>query len=156
MIGEGRVLNIFGTLAHHPKLMKRWWVFGAHVLQKSSLPPRERELVILRVGWLCQSGYEWGQHRVIGRKAGITDAEIERIKQGPDAAAWSPADRALLRAVDELHEDSFITDDTWKALAERYNTQQLLDLVFAVGEYHLVSMVLNATGVQLDPGIDGL
>jgi nitroreductase/alkylhydroperoxidase family enzyme len=153
---DGRVLNIFGTLANHPKLLKRWGVFGDHVLSKSSLPPRERELVILRVGWLCRSGYEWGQHVRIGKQAGLSDAEIERIGRGPDDPAWSDADALLLRAADELHADQFVSDSTWSALAARWSTQQMIDLVFAVGQYTLVSMALNSLGVQLDPGVGSL
>ncbi|HVR30424.1 MAG TPA: carboxymuconolactone decarboxylase family protein [Thermoanaerobaculia bacterium] len=153
--GDGRVLNIFRTLAHHPKLLKRWTVFGNHVLFKSTLPPRERELVILRIGWLCRSEYEWGQHVRIGREAGLTDEEIRRIPIGPDAKDWSPSDADLLRAADELHHDSRISDATWERLAARYDRQQMLDLVFAVGQYTLVSMVLNSCGVELDPGVEG-
>ncbi len=82
--GDRPVLNIFRTLAHHPKLMKRWLVFGSHVLGKSTLPPRARELVILRIGWLCRAEYEWAQHVAIGRSAGLSDEEIERIAEGPD------------------------------------------------------------------------
>jgi alkylhydroperoxidase family enzyme len=152
----GSPLNIFRTLAHHPGLLKRWLVFGNHVLAKSTLAPRERELVILRVGWLCRSGYEWGQHVVIGKASGLTEEEIERIGAGPGAPGWDPFDAALLRAADELHTDSFIGDATWKALSERLDTQQILDLIFAVGQYHLVSMALNSLGVQLDEGIEGL
>ncbi len=151
----GRVLNIFRTLAHHPKLMKRWLVFGNHVLAKSSLDVRERELVILRVGWLCRAEYEWGQHVIIGKGCGLSDEEIRRIQQGPDAPGWDRFERALLRAADELHADAMISDATWKELAERYNTQQLIDLVFTVGQYTLVSMALNSFGVQLDEGIEG-
>ena len=77
--GDGPVLNIFRTLAHHPKLMKRWLVFGGYLLARSELPPRDRELVILRVGWLCRAEYEWAQHVVIGRESGLSDEEIDRI-----------------------------------------------------------------------------
>ncbi len=150
-----RILNIFRTLAHHPKLMKRWLVFGNHVLYKSTLSPRDRELVILRVGWLCQSGYEWAQHVEIGKRAGILDEEILRIADGPDAAGWSPAEADLLRAADELHADSFIGDTTWNSLCQHYSTEQLIDLVFTVGQYQLVSMALNTLGVQLDEGLSG-
>ena len=153
--GGGRVLNIFRTLAHHPKLMKRWLVFGNHVLGKNSLSPRERELAILRIGWLCRAEYEWGQHAEISRAIGMSDEEIERVADGPDAAGWDPFEATLLRAVDELHEDAMISDPTWKALAERYDTKQLMDLVFTVGQYNLVSMALNTLGVQLDDGIPG-
>ncbi len=154
--GTGRVGNIFATLAHHPKLLKRWSVFGNHVLSKSTLPPRDRELLILRTGWLCQAGYEWSQHVVIGKREGLSDAEIARIPDGPDAEGWDRFDRTLLRAVDELRGDSFLSDATWNALAERYGTQQLIDVVFTVGQYSLVSMALNTLGVQLEPGAEGL
>jgi alkylhydroperoxidase family enzyme len=154
-LAQGRPLNIFATLAHHPKLLKRWTVFGNHVLSKSTLPEREREIVILRIGWLCRSEYEWGQHVVIGRRSGLSDEEIERVTQGPDAEGWSDGDRLLLRATDELHDDAFISDATWNALAERWNAQQLIDLVFAVGQYNLVSMALNTLGVQREPGVPG-
>lgn len=155
MRGLGPLLNIFATLAHHPKLLKRWLVFGNHVLAKSTLPPRERELVILRIGWLCRAEYEWGQHVVIGKQTGLTDEEIRRIQEGPDAAGWAPFDATLLRATDELHADAFLSDATWKALAERYDTQQIIDLIFAIGQYNLVSMALNSLGVQLEAGMKG-
>ena len=154
--GDGPILNIFRTLAHHPALAKRWMVFGNHVLAKSTLAPRERELAILRTGWLCRSGYEWGQHVGIARAAGLGDEEIARIAEGPGAPGWSERERALLRACDELHEDSFVGDATWAALSQHFDTQQLLDLVFAVGQYTLVSMALNTLGVQPEPGLPPL
>lgn len=154
--GGAEPLNIFRTLANHPKLLRRWLVFGNHVLFKSTLAPRERELVILRIGWLCRAGYEWGQHVAIGRDAGLSDEEIQRIIEGPEAPGWSELDVLLLRATDELHSDAFVSDPTWKGLASHLSTQQLMDLVFAVGQYNLVSMVLNTLGVQLDEGVTGL
>jgi alkylhydroperoxidase family enzyme len=119
------------------------------------LPPRERELLILRTGWLCQAEYEWGQHVIFAKAAGLTDAEIARIKEGPDAAGWEPFDATLLRAADELHAEAFISNATWAALSERYSPEQLMDVVFAVGQYTLVSMALNTFGVQLDKGVKG-
>jgi 4-carboxymuconolactone decarboxylase len=151
--GDRPIFNIFRTLARHPKLMKRWMVFGNHVLAKSSLPPRERELVILRIGWLCDAEYEWGQHVLIGRECGLTDEEIEHIADGPESEGWSPRDRALLRATDELKADSFISDSSWAEVSGFYDEQQLMDLVFTVGQYNLVSMALNTLGVQLDDGL---
>ena len=150
---DGTTLNIFATLAHHPSLLRRWLVFATHVLSKSTLTPRDRELLILRVGVRCAAPYEFGQHHVIAQRCDITVDEIERVKSGPDDPAWSAFDAALLRAVDELHDDSKISDSTWATLAERYDTAQLLDLIFTVGNYHLVSMALNSCGVQLDEGI---
>ena len=87
--------NIFKTLVRHQKLLKRWMVFATHVLNKNTLAIRERELVILRIGYLCRSGYEWAQHVVIGKKAGLSDEEIDRIRQGPDGDGWSNLDKAL-------------------------------------------------------------
>ncbi len=148
--GDGPVLNIFRTLAHYPKLLKRWLVFGNHVLGKNTLPARDRELVILRIGWLCQAEYEWTQHVGIAKLCGLEDDDIARIAAGPDAAGLDPFDRTQLRAVDELRHDSFISNATWDALSARYNTQQLMDLIFTVGQYQLVSMALNSLGVQLE------
>jgi alkylhydroperoxidase family enzyme len=152
-LGDGPILNIFRTLAHHPKLLKRWLVFGNHVLARNTLAPRERELVILRIGWLCRAGYEWGQHVRIARESGLSDDEISRIPRGADAPGWSELDRALLRATDELHGDAFISDATWQALAQQLEPQQLIDLVFTVGQYQMVSMALNTLGVQPEPGL---
>jgi len=155
-LGKGPLLNIFRTLAHHPKLLKRWLVFGNHVLAHNTLPPRERELVILRIGWLCRAGYEWGQHVKIAQQAGVSDAEIERVTRGPDAPGWSELERALLRATDELHADAFVSDATWTALRAQLDTPQCLDLIFTVGQYRLVSMALNTLGVQPEPGLPPL
>jgi 4-carboxymuconolactone decarboxylase len=145
-----RVLNVFATLVRHPDLYRRWMPFANHVLFKSSLPGREREMAILRIGWLCRSGYEFHQHSRIGKAAGLSDLEIERLQSGPDAAGWSEAESALLRAVDELHGDQFISDATWQRLGQHYDTHQVIDLVFAVGQYMLVSMALNSFGVQIE------
>ena len=155
MLGDSS-LNIFATLAYHPKLLKRWLVFGNHVLAKSTLPARDRELLILRTGWNCRSPYEWGQHVAIARVIGVDDAEIVRVSEGPDAPGWSEADAALLRAADELHRDDSLSDVTYAALAARYDEQQLLDVVFTVGQYHIVSMALNAFGVERDDGVTGV
>lgn len=148
-------LNIFRTLAHHPKLLKRWLVFGNHILAKSTLPAREREIVILRIGWRCRAEYEFGQHTVIGRDAGLTDAEIVALTQRPEDHPWSSVDRTLIDAADELHDDQCIADATWSALREEWNEQQVLDFIFTVGQYTLVSMALNSCGVELDDGVPG-
>jgi 4-carboxymuconolactone decarboxylase len=154
-VDDGRTFNIFKTLMHHPDLAKRWLVFGNHILGKSTLPVRERELIILRIGYLCQAGYEWGQHVQIARAAKMSDIEIRSAKTGPQTAGLSEQDQLLLQATDELHADAFITDATWAGLAKHFSTQQLMDIVFTVGQYNLVSMALNSFGVQLDEGLPG-
>jgi 4-carboxymuconolactone decarboxylase len=149
------VFNIFKTLANHPALGKRWMVFANHILGKSTLSVRDREMLILRIGYLCQAGYEWGQHVVIAREAGMSDEEIRLCKTGPDTSGINDLDRLLLSAADELHADAHVSDSTWAGLTERYSTQQMMDIVFTVGQYNLVSMALNSFGVQLDEGLPG-
>jgi len=150
-----RALNIFGTLAHHPELLRRWLGFANHVLGRSTLPARERELAILRVGWLCRAEYEWGQHVLVARSVGIADTEIARVAAGPDAAGWAPREAAVLRAADELWREARVGDATWAELSGHFDLPQLIDLVFAIGQYALVSMALNTLGVERDPGVPG-
>ncbi|MGZ4755511.1 MAG: carboxymuconolactone decarboxylase family protein [Acidimicrobiia bacterium] len=152
---DAEVLNVFRTMAQHPKLLKRWLVFANHVLTKSTLSGRDRELAILRSGWRCTAPYEWGQHAVIGQREGLSKDEVERIAAGPDAPGWSVHDAAILRATDELHDHATISDETWATLTKTYDQQQMMDLVFAIGQYHLVSFALNAFGVERDDGLDG-
>ena len=155
LLPPGPMLNIFSTLANNPRLMQNWWSFANHVLLENSLPPRERELIILRVGVLSRSGYEYGQHVVMGREAGLLDEEIARVSKGPDAEGWSDRERALLRATDEAHADAFVSDATWAAL-DFLSDAQKVDFAFTVGQYMMVSLVLNTLGVQLDAGFEGL
>lgn len=124
-------------------------------MRDSTLPPRHRELLILRIGYLCGSEYEWGQHTRIARGVGLTDEEIVRVTEGPDAAGWSRFERTLLRATDELHRAAYVSDRTWAELEARYDTKQLMDVVFTVGEYTLVSMALKTFRVPLDEGVEG-
>ncbi len=149
-VDTDRDFNIFRTLMNHPGLARRWLVFANHVLTKSTLPDRERELVILRIGHLCNAQYEWQKHAEIGRYLGMSEADIATSQTGPDTEGLSEQDRLLLKATDELHVDAFISDDTWKGLSRHLSTEQLMDLVFTVGQYNLVSMALNSFGVQFD------
>ncbi len=142
-------------MANHPDLARDWLTFGSHILRRNSLPPRDREILILRVGWLCQSEYEWSQHVVIGIGAGLSDDDVRRIRGDAPTAELSEHDQRLVRAADELCEDACLSDATWDALARTYNRLQMMDLVFTVGQYNLVAMALNSFGVQLDPGLKG-
>lgn len=152
---RGNVPNVFRTIAHHPGLAKRWLVFGTHILSKNTLSPRDREIAILRAGYLAGSEYEWGQHVIIGRDAGLSDAEMEAIKQGPGADGWSDAERAILQTADELHGDVRIGDDTWQLLTAHYSNEQILDLIFTCGQYRMLAGALNSLGVPLDRDIEG-
>jgi 4-carboxymuconolactone decarboxylase len=153
MTQRGRVLNIFRTFVRAPGALKGFLPWGNYILSKrNALPAREREIVVLRTGYLCRSGYEWTQHVAMGRQAGLTEDEITGIKAGADAAGWSPADAALIRAADELHASQFVSDATWAALGGHFDDKQRMDVVFTVGQYTQVSMILNTFGVQLDEG----
>jgi len=152
---RGNVANIFRTLANHEQLAKRWMVFANHVLFKSTLSARDREILILRIGWLCQAEYEWGQHVIIGKNAGLSDENIANVKEGAAASSWTEHESLLIKAADELHKDAFVSDETWNGLTKTYSDQQMMDLVFTCGQYNLVSMALNSFGVQLDPDIAG-
>ena len=152
---NGRVLNVFKTLVRHPKLMKRWLPFANHVLFKSSLPPRDREMLILRLAWRARAEYEWGHHVEIAERAGLSAVEIQRVTAGPDAPGWTAFESALLRAVDELHGRSRLSDPTWAALAERYDATQVMDLIFTVGNYAALAMALNSLGVPLEEDYRG-
>lgn len=149
----GAEANIFTTFLRAEGLTRRWLPFGGKLLS-GKIPARERELLILRTGWNCRSEYEWAQHVVIGRAAGLSDEEIRRIPEGP-AADWAAFDSTLLRAADELHEDWCLGEETWQALADVYDVQQLIELPMLVGHYHMVAMTLNSLGVQVDPGLVG-
>jgi 4-carboxymuconolactone decarboxylase len=147
--------NVFATLVRHPKLFKRWTPFGGHLLFTSSLPARERELLILRTAWLTGAEYEWGQHVEIAKRAGLAEAEIARVALGPDAAGWTAEEAALLQAADELWADACLSDRSWAALSARLSEAQLMDLVFTVGAYAMLAMALNSFGTRLDSGLGG-
>jgi predicted cupin superfamily sugar epimerase/alkylhydroperoxidase family enzyme len=151
---DTRLLNVFGTLAQHPELLRQWLGFATYLLRDSTLPPRLRELVILRVGWLCRSPYEWGQHVHVARRVGVDDATLQRLARGSTAADWSPEEAVALRAAEEIVGRHTVSSDTWATLASHFDTRQVLDLVFVVGQYQLVCAALNACRVERDDGLD--
>ena len=148
--GGPKGLNVLGTLARHPALMHAFHSFNGHILSSSTLTPRQRELLILRVAAVRDAEYEWEQHVILAGEAGIDDQEIARVRLGADASGWSPFDAAMLRAVDELVTDALVSDATWAALAEAMDDQQLMDLVFTVGAYDLLAMAFRSFGIELD------
>jgi 4-carboxymuconolactone decarboxylase len=153
-VTDAPAANIFATLVRHPGLFRRWLPFGGKLLT-GKLPARDRELLILRTAVLCDAAYEWGQHRLIGLAAGISEAEIERVREGSATSGWDPFDKALISAADELHEHARISDATWDTLAARYDEPQLIEVPMVVGHYHLVAFTLNSLGVELEPGVAG-
>jgi 4-carboxymuconolactone decarboxylase len=149
-------MNIFTTLVRHPELFQNWMRFAGHILINGKLPFADRELLILRTGYNCDSPYEWGQHVRIALTGGMEREVIDRVTAGPDASGWDEREKALLRAADELHGDARISDETWATLADHLDERQLIELPMLVGQYHLVAFTLNSLGVQPEPGLEPL
>ena len=148
--------NIFPTFAQHPDFFRAWLPLGGFLLTAGKLPGRDRELLILRTAVNCRSSYEWGQHVRISLDGGIDRQTIDRVLEGPEAEGWSQHEAALLRAADELHGDSRISDATWNVLAEAYDGQLLIEATMVVGHYHMLAFALNSFGVELDEGLEPL
>lgn len=150
---DGRPLAIFRTMARHPRMMKRFNVLGGFFLGRGELPARDRELVILYTAWRSGCEYEWAQHVLIGRKAGLTEDEIGRVVR--PGAEWPEREALLFRATDEILERADLSDATWAGLAAHFDEKQLVELVTLVGFYRMTAGFLNATGVQKEAELPG-
>ena len=148
---EGAGIAIGRTFAKYPKLAAARSTGSNYVLRGSKLDPRYRELLILRIGWNSQSEYEWAQHVGSVGRAREHGLDPVKIAQGPTAPGWDPFEQMLLRAVDELYRDCVISDQTWNALAARFDTTMMMNVIITAANYRMVSMALNALGVQIDP-----
>jgi alkylhydroperoxidase family enzyme len=145
-----RASNILSTFVNHPALIKEFLRFNVHLLFRSTLSPRDRELAILRVAHRTASEYEWVQHVRMGKAEGLTEDHIAAAQRGPAALPEDDFDRTLLTGVDELMDHYELSDATWAALGEQFNDQQRMDFVFTVGCYVTVAMALKTFGVELD------
>jgi AhpD family alkylhydroperoxidase len=139
--------NALATFVNHPALTKAFLRFNVHLLYSSTLPPRIRELAILRVAHRRDCTYEWTHHVGLAKEAGLSDEEIAAVRRGE---ADDEFDRAVLTGVDELDEKSQLSDETWAALGERLDDRQRMDYIFTVGCYTLLAMAFNTFGVQLE------
>ncbi len=139
--------NILTTFVRHPALTKEFLKFNVHLLFRSTLPPRLRELAILRVAHRTDSKYEWVQHVKLGMREGLTEEEIAGVQRGEAADEF---DRTILTGVDELMDRYELSDETWAALGERLDERQRMDFVFTVGCYITVAMALKTFGVELE------
>src|SRR5262249_2898421 len=126
------------------------------LLGNGTLPARARELVILRIGWLCRAPYEWGEHVELAKRAGISTEEIERVTRGSASDGWNDPNRALLQAVEELFADAMISDATWAVLAHHFDEKQLIELPILVGQYQTVAYFQNSLRLRLQRGNRGL
>jgi len=141
--------NVLATIGNHPDLLTSLTPLLA-AISTGLLPARDRALVILRVSWQQRARYEWAHHVAIGTSAGLTEQDLTQIATGPDAAGWSAFDAALVRAVDELHGQAAVSDQTWQQLATRYDQRQLLELLALIGTYTMIAHILNSCGVRID------
>jgi alkylhydroperoxidase family enzyme len=153
--GRPKALNLLGTFARHPALIRAYHVFNGHVQFATTLSVHQRELLVLRVAAVRGADYEWAQHAALAPDAGLDEDDVARIAEGPDAPGWSPLEQALLRAVDELIAAAEITDATWTVLARELDEPQLMDLVFTVGAYDLLAMAIRSFGVEMDDDLAG-
>ena len=148
--GRPRALNALGTLAHHPVLARAFCTLNGHLLMTTTLTERQRELIILRVASVRQADYEWAQHVLIARDAGLDEEQIARTADGPDPSFWGDLESALLGAVDELLVEGSISNPTWSLLSAELDTQQLLDVIFTVSGYDAFARMLHSFEVDLD------
>jgi len=153
---SGGPLTILRTIAHHPTLLEPFLGFTATLAIRGTLPRRSSELLALRAAWNCGSAFEWGHHVAYASVAGMTKEEIDRVPSGPEHPGWSGEDRDLLIAADELHAGHDLSDATWSRLREHWDEAQLLEIPFVVGNYTMLSMVANATGVPIEDGLPPL
>lgn len=142
--------NIFTTLGRNPPLFRGWLYFAGRLMPGGKLPRDETELVILRVATNCRSDYEWTQHVRLGRRAGLSAEEIERVRTGPAADGWSERRSALLSAADDMHGDREISDATWDRLAAFLDERRLIEVCMLIGHYEMLAMVLNTLRVEVE------
>lgn len=155
-IDNADIPSIFGIMFKHPGLYRAQLQLGNELGRNGCIPPRERELAVLRVAWLSRTPYEWGQHLDYAKLAGLSDEDVERVTQGSDAAGWSETDRAIVRAVEELMGDYAMSDATWSVLAKSWTEPQLMELPGLVGHYVMTAMVFNTMRYDLLEGNTGL
>jgi alkylhydroperoxidase family enzyme len=148
-------LNIFSTMVHNRRVANRAVLLGGAFLGKGTVSGREREIVILRVGHNASAVYEFGQHVVIGRREGLSDDEIAALATDDPGDGWTSVERALIALADELCDVDCVSDSTWATLAERFDAEQMVELVVLAGYYRMISGFLNSAGVQLDDGVPG-
>src|SRR5690606_34781064 len=142
--------NLFTTLARHRRMFRPWLLFAGTLMPGGTLPRRDTELVILRVAHLCECEYEWHHHAQLARQAGLTDKELAAVLEGPAAAGWTPRQRLLLTAAEELLNTRTLSDETWQALRGELSERHLIELPMLVGHYEMLAMTINSLRIQPD------
>ena len=148
-------VNVRATMAHHPELSRTFHGFASSVLSAEGTPRRQRELVILRMGWNCQAVYEFGQHTMYGMAHGVTKAEVSAVTRPLSEHPWNDQDRVLLQMTDDLYTDDCVSDATWAELTTHWSTPEVFEFLMSALCYRAVSGFLNSCGVELDEGVPG-
>lgn len=146
---NGSKANVINVMAHHPTLVLPWLEYNKVLLENPLIDEKLREIIILRVAWLHRSEYEYVQHVAIGRRAGLTDAQLAAIQDGTAASVWSETERLALAATDDMTKDSCISAGTWAGLSAKFNHAEMLELMFVVGTYTMLAMMFNSVGLSL-------
>lgn len=150
---NGRPLNVHSLMANHPALLDAWWDFRNYSVQGGELSQRDCELVILRVAVHMKSWYEWGSHVDRGLAAGLSQEEIDRVIDGPDARGWTERDATLIAAVDELVDDRGISASTLGNLSSHFSSKQVMDIIAIHGMYITLGCMINTWDLALDEHI---
>jgi alkylhydroperoxidase family enzyme len=154
-VRDGAVLNLYATMIRHPRIYQAWLGFMGYIFGQTSLPPRTREMLILRTGWLWNAEYEFAHHRPLALRAGMTEMEVDRVVAGPEAPGWSEEERVVLRAADELRHQAFITDETYAQLGDHFRPNEIIEIVYTVGGYAMTALAINSFGIEIEPGYAG-
>lgn len=154
-LGTVEIPAVFGLMLRHPGLFRCQMEMGLQLF-KGEIGPRDRELAVLRISWLCRAPFEWGEHVDIAKRYGVTAEEIERMTQGSSAPGWNEHDRSIIRAVEELLGNQMICDDTWNRLASTWTERQLVEFPMLVGQYYATALQQNALRVRLADDNSGL
>lgn len=150
LVSGSRSLNLFLVLGRHRKLFRGWLRFAGRLMPGGTLPRRETELVILRVAHLRACAYEEAHHQRLARRVKVTEQDLERVRQGPDAPGWSDRERAILRAVEELHHTQDLTDETWAELRRHLDEKGAIELVLLAAHYEMLATAITALRIPLD------
>jgi len=148
--------HVVRTFAHHPELARLFLTFNRHLLRTSTLEPRIRQIAIMRATWIRHATYMWSSHLRMSTLVGLSAADFEAARQGPDSPHWSPLERDVVRAVDEFNAHSVLSDATWDALAAQLDRRQMLDLLFTIGTYAMAASVINTLRIDREPELQAL
>ena len=155
-MADADIPKLLLTAMCHEQLFDKVSDVSVFLLSQPSLELRDRQLVILRVGWLCQIPYIWGEHVQVSKKVGLTSEDIEAVTTGSSNPRWCEHECALLKAAEELQQNAMISDETWATLSERLSEKQLFELIVLVGQFATVGYFQNALRIPLSPNNPGL